>query len=75
MGEHAYRGIRRPRVSPAPAWHPRCCNGAGRSHDAALTRALAAQGYAVSERRCRFDALDATPFRGRLLSYRRGTLQ
>ena len=47
----------------------------GRGHSATLTRALAAQGYAVSERRCRFDALDAAPFRGRLLSYHRGTLQ
>ena len=46
----------------------------GRGHSAALTHALAAKGYAVSERRCRFNAVDAVPFRGRLLGYRRGAL-
>ena len=33
---------------------------------------MAAQGYEVVERRSRFNEKDTEPFRGRLLSYRRG---
>jgi predicted nicotinamide N-methyase len=43
----------------------------GRGNSAPFTRALAAQGYAVTERRCRMNADDVAPFRGRLLSYAR----
>lgn len=43
----------------------------GRGNGNALSRELTSQGYSVSEDRCRFDASDAPPFRGRLLSYRR----
>lgn len=43
----------------------------GRSHGNALNRALADQGYECSERRCRFEASESPPFRGRLLSYSR----
>ncbi|RYZ75045.1 MAG: methyltransferase domain-containing protein [Lysobacteraceae bacterium] len=45
----------------------------GRGNSAPFTRAMATQGYEVSERRSRFDEKDTEPFRGRLLSYRRGT--
>ena len=34
---------------------------------------MAEQGYEVTERRSRFNEKDIEPFRGRLLSYRRGT--
>jgi len=44
----------------------------GRGNSGAFTRALLAQGYTVSEQRSRFDERDVAPFRGRLLSYRRG---
>jgi predicted nicotinamide N-methyase len=44
----------------------------GRGNSAPFTRALAEQGYTVVELRSRFDARDIAPFRGRLLSYRRG---
>ena len=43
----------------------------GRGNSASFTRSLAGQGYAVSERRSRFNDTDVAPFRGRLLSYRR----
>lgn len=43
----------------------------GRGNSGAFTRALAGQGYAVSEQRSRFDDADVAPFRGRLLSYQR----
>ncbi len=43
----------------------------GRGNSASFTRALALQGYAVTERRSRFNQDDVAPFRGRLLSYRR----
>lgn len=43
----------------------------GRGNSAPFTRALAAQGYTVTEQRSRFDERDVAPFRGRLLSYRR----
>jgi len=43
----------------------------GRGNSAPFTRALAAQGYDVSERRSPVNANDLPPFRGRLLSYRR----
>ena len=43
----------------------------GRGNSAPFTRALAEQGYAVTEQRSRFDETDTAPFRGRLLSYRR----
>lgn len=45
----------------------------GRGNSAPFTRAMAAQGYAATEQRSRFDEKDVEPFRGRLLSYRRGT--
>ncbi|RZA32963.1 MAG: methyltransferase domain-containing protein [Lysobacteraceae bacterium] len=45
----------------------------GRGNSGPFTRAMATQGYEVSERRSRFDEKDTEPFRGRLLSYRRGT--
>lgn len=44
----------------------------GRGNSASFTRAMALQGYAVDERRSRFDEKDEEPFRGRLLCYRRG---
>jgi hypothetical protein len=44
----------------------------GRGNSAPFTRALADQGFTVVELRSRFDAADVAPFRGRLLSYRRG---
>ena len=44
----------------------------GRGNSTAFTRALSGQGYAVTELRSRFDKQDIAPFRGRLLSYRRG---
>lgn len=44
----------------------------GRGNSGPFTRAMAAQGYAVTEKRSRFDEKDQEPFRGRLLSYRRG---
>lgn len=43
----------------------------GRGNSAPFTRALAAQGYVLDERRCRMNADDAPPFRGRLLGYTR----
>ncbi len=46
----------------------------GRGNSAAFTRALASQGFTVSELRSRFDETDVAPFRGRLLSYRRGNV-
>ncbi len=45
----------------------------GRGNSAPFTRAMATQGYEVTERRSRFNEKDSEPFRGRLLSYRRGT--
>ncbi len=47
----------------------------GRGNSGPFTRALVAQGYTVSERRSRFDERDVAPFRGRLLSYRRGAVR
>ncbi|MGB0132299.1 MAG: SAM-dependent methyltransferase, partial [Dokdonella sp.] len=43
----------------------------GRGNSAPFTRALAKQGYTVTEVRSRFNESDAAPFRGRLLSYKR----
>lgn len=43
----------------------------GRGNSGPFTRALAAQGYDVTEQRSRFDEADTAPFRGRLLSYSR----
>jgi Predicted methyltransferase len=43
----------------------------GRGNSAGFTRALIAQGYAMSEQRSRFDEAEVAPFRGRLLRYRR----
>lgn len=43
----------------------------GRGNSAPFTRALAEQGYSVTEVKSRFKESDTTPFRGRLLSYRR----
>jgi predicted nicotinamide N-methyase len=43
----------------------------GRGNSAPFTRALAEQGYGVTEIRTRFNESDTPPFRGRLLSYRR----
>lgn len=45
----------------------------GRGNSGPFTRAIAAQGFGVVEKRSRFDEKDSEPFRGRLLSYRRGT--
>jgi predicted nicotinamide N-methyase len=45
----------------------------GRGNSGPFTRAMAEQGYEVTERRSRFNEKDIEPFRGRLLSYRRGT--
>lgn len=45
----------------------------GRGNSAPFTRALGLQGFSVTEQRSRMDAADVAPFRGRLLSYRRGT--
>ena len=44
----------------------------GRGNSGPFTRAMATQGYEVVEIRSRFDEKDSEPFRGRLLSYRRG---
>lgn len=44
----------------------------GRGNSGPFTRAMASQGYEVTEIRSRFDEKDSEPFRGRLLSYRRG---
>jgi len=44
----------------------------GRGNSTFFTRALAIQGFAVTEQRSRFNKDDIPPFRGRLLSYRRG---
>lgn len=44
----------------------------GRGNSAPFTRALAGQGFTVIELRSRFNETDVEPFRGRLLSYRRG---
>ena len=46
----------------------------GRVNSAPFSRAMAAQGYEVTERRSRFNEKDVEPFRGRLLSYRRSAL-
>ena len=46
----------------------------GRGNSGPFTRAMALQGYTVEERRTRFDEKDTAPFRGRLLSYRRGAV-
>jgi predicted nicotinamide N-methyase len=46
----------------------------GRGNSAPFTRALAEQGFSVTELRSRFDASDIAPFRGRLLSYHRGDI-
>ncbi len=43
----------------------------GRGNSNPFTRALLAQGYTVTEQRCRMNASDVPPFRGRLLSYGR----
>jgi len=43
----------------------------GRGNSASFTRAMQAQGYAVDERRQRFEATDTEPFRGRVIRYRR----
>ena len=43
----------------------------GRGNSSSFTRAMALQGYAVTEQRSRFNQGDVAPFRGRLLSYRR----
>lgn len=43
----------------------------GRGNSAAFTRAMQAQGYAVDERRQRFEDTDREPFRGRVIRYRR----
>ncbi|MGV8932239.1 MAG: class I SAM-dependent methyltransferase [Luteimonas sp.] len=43
----------------------------GRGNSMPFTRAVVAQGYTVTERRCRMNANDVPPFRGRLLSYGR----
>lgn len=43
----------------------------GRGNSGLFTRALLAQGYAMSEARNRMDAEDLPPFRGRLLRYSR----
>jgi predicted nicotinamide N-methyase len=45
----------------------------GRGNSGPFTRAMAEQGYEVTERRSRFNEKDIEPFRGRLLSYRRST--
>ena len=45
----------------------------GRGNSNSFTRTLAAQGYHVTEHRSSFDEGDTAPFRGRLLSYSRGT--
>ncbi len=47
----------------------------GRGNSSSFTRALAGEGYAVHEQRSRLDETDLPPFRGRLLSYRRRSLQ
>ncbi|NDK40193.1 methyltransferase domain-containing protein [Pseudoxanthomonas gei] len=44
----------------------------GRGNSAPFTRAMEAQGYEVTEQPSRFNEKDVEPFRGRLLSYRRG---
>jgi len=44
----------------------------GRGNSAPFSRAMATQGYEVTEQRGRFNEKDVEPFRGRLLSYRRG---
>lgn len=43
----------------------------GRGNSTSFSRALALQGYVVTEQRSRFNKDDVAPFRGRLLSYRR----
>ncbi|MDQ3230008.1 MAG: SAM-dependent methyltransferase [Pseudomonadota bacterium] len=45
----------------------------GRGNSAAFTRAMATLGFAVTEKRSRMNERDVAPFRGRLLSYSRGT--
>lgn len=44
----------------------------GRGYRGRFSRALQAQGYRLTEKRRRFEAGEAPPFRGRLLRYRRG---
>lgn len=46
----------------------------GRGNSASFTRALGRQGFVVSEQRVRMDAADVAPFRGRMLTYRRGAV-
>lgn len=56
---------------------PRCevmMTDPGRGHANRLTRALAPNGYTVDELRSRFHADDVAPFRGRLLTWRRGEM-
>ncbi|GAB3303956.1 class I SAM-dependent methyltransferase [Luteimonas notoginsengisoli] len=43
----------------------------GRGNSAPFTRALTTQGYVLAEQRCRMNADDLPPYRGRLLSYSR----
>jgi predicted nicotinamide N-methyase len=43
----------------------------GRGNSAAFTRAMQVLGYAVDERRQRFEDTDTEPFRGRVIRYRR----
>ncbi|MEO6138749.1 MAG: methyltransferase domain-containing protein [Luteimonas sp.] len=47
----------------------------GRGNSSSFTRALAGEGYSVHEQRSRLDEADLPSFRGRLLSYRRRSLQ
>ena len=44
----------------------------GRGNSNRFSRALIAQGFTVNEQRSRFNETDIPPFKGRLLSYRRG---
>jgi predicted nicotinamide N-methyase len=43
----------------------------GRGNANTLSRELIGDGYSVSAERCRFEAEESPPFRGRVLSYRR----
>lgn len=46
----------------------------GRGVSAAFSRAMLAQGFRIEETRCRFNAADISPFRGRLISYLRSSM-
>ncbi|MCY7354889.1 MAG: protein N-lysine methyltransferase family protein [Lysobacter sp.] len=46
----------------------------GRGNSASFTRALAAQGFSVTEQRSRMNERDEPPFRGRLLRYSRDAI-